>query len=110
MSLEGTKEIPTFPGNYPVQTHVQPLQLEVSTNISLEGTQDIPTFPGNSCFSFVSAGDKGDSEKHRVSAKEEASYLIFYKNRGLTYLSATQEKTFIKRNCKVGFFFSNSVV
>ena len=74
-----------------METHVQALQIELSTNMSPEGTKEIPTFPGNSCFSFVSAGDKGDSEKHRVSDKEEASYFIFYKNRGLTYLSATQE-------------------
>ena len=72
--------------------------------MSLEGTKEIPTFPGNSCFSFVSAGDKGDSEKHRVSDKEEASYLIFYKNRGLTYLSATQEQLIYKENMQSEFF------
>ena len=62
----GTKENLEFPGNFSVETHVQALQIELSTNMSPEGTKEISKFPGNYRFSFVPGGDKGDSKKYSV--------------------------------------------
>ena len=73
-----TKENLYFPRIFSIYSHVQPLQIELSTNMSLEGTKEFPTFPGNSRFSFVSGGEKRDSKKTLcILRKEDASDYIF---------------------------------
>ena len=74
--LETTENL-WFPSIFSIYTYVQPLQIELSTNMSLEGTKEISTFPGNSCFSFVSGGDKGDSQKHDVFWEKKRLHILY---------------------------------
>ena len=80
-----------FPGNFIIHTHVRPLQIDLSTNMSLEGVTEIPKFPGI-CVSGLYKQRQMRRQKNIVySEKKRLDILYSDKIRGLTYLSSKGE-------------------
>ena len=48
--------------------------------MSLEGTKQSPNYSEKSCFSLVSGGDKGDSEKHCVGTEKKRFHTLCFES------------------------------